>query len=121
MDSDERNRSISVLEENLPVNIFYAFFKLPASSSCILVGKFLNYCRKRYIEGSLLRLGTRTTDAQSSLFSSKSQTFGLGQTIWADKFCGILGIFRQFISTHFVTVSPLSMFFINQPIFLHKN
>ena len=53
-------------------------------------------------------------------FSSKSQTFGLGQTIWADKFWGILGIFGQFISTHFGTVSPLSMFSINQPLFLQK-
>ena len=38
-------------------------------------------------------------------------TFGLGQTIWADKFWGIWGIFGRFISTHFGTVSPLSMFF----------
>ena len=47
-------------------------------------------------------------------FSSNSQTFGLGQTIWADKFWGIWGIFGQFIGTHFSTVSPLSMFSINQ-------
>ena len=66
-------------------------------------------------------ISTRTTDAQWSLFSSKSQTFGLGQTIWADKFWGIWGIFGRFISTHFGTVSPLSMFSINQPLFLQKN
>jgi hypothetical protein len=53
-------------------------------------------------------------------FSLKSQTFGLGQTIWADKFWGIWGIFGQFISTHFSNVSPLSMFSINQPLFLQK-
>ena len=52
-------------------------------------------------------------------FASKSQTFGLGRTIWADKFWVIWGIFGQFISTYF-TVSPLSMFFINQPLFLQK-
>ena len=46
--------------------------------------------------------------------------FGLGQTIWADKFGSICGIFGQFISTHFGTVSPLSMFLINQPLFLQK-
>ena len=34
-------------------------------------------------------------------FSSKSQTFGLGQTILADKFWGIWGNFRRFIITHF--------------------
>ena len=51
-------------------------------------------------------------------FSSKSQTFGLGQTIWADKFWGIFG---RFISIHFGIVSPLSMFFINEPLFLQKN
>ena len=40
-------------------------------------------------------LCTRTTDAQWSLFSPKFQTFGLGQTIWADKFWDIchLGLF----------------------------
>ena len=38
---------------------------------------------------------------------------------WADNL-GRLGIFDQFISTHFGTVSPLSMFFINQPLFLQK-
>ena len=40
----------------------------------------------RYIEGWL---NARTTDAQWSLFSMKSRTFGLGQTNWADKFWGI--------------------------------
>ena len=49
------------------------------------------------------------------LFSSKSQAFGLGQTIW-----GNLGIFGWFISTYFGTVSPLSVFSINQPVFLQK-
>ena len=39
---------------------------------------------------------------------------------WADTFWGIWGIFGQFISTHFGTVSPFSMFFINQPLFLKK-
>jgi hypothetical protein len=53
-------------------------------------------------------------------FLSKSQTFGLGQTIWADNFWGIWGIFEQFISTHFGTVSPLSMFSINEALFLQK-
>ena len=55
-----------------------------------------------------------TTD-YGRLFSSKSQTFGLGQTNWADKFWGIFG---WFIRTHFGIVSPLSMFSINQPLFL---
>ena len=53
-------------------------------------------------------------------FSWKSQTFRLGQTIWADEFWDILGIFGLFINTHFGTVSPLSMFSINQPLFLQK-
>jgi hypothetical protein len=50
----------------------------------------------------------------------KSGTFGLGQTTWADKFWGILGIFGQTISTHFGTVSPWSMFFIIQILFLKR-
>ena len=42
------------------------------------------------------------------------------QTIWTDKFWGIWGIFGRFISTHFGTVSPLSMFSFNQPLVLQK-
>ena len=49
-----------------------------------------------------------------------NEAFGLGQTIWADKFWGIWGIFKQFISTHFGTVCPLSIFSINQSLFLQK-
>jgi hypothetical protein len=55
-----------------------------------------------------------------SFFSLKSRTFGLGQTNWADKVWGIWGIFGQTISTHFGSVSPLSMFFIIQPLFIQK-
>ena len=55
-----------------------------------------------------------------AFFFIEIQTFGLGQTIWADKFWGIWGIFCQFITTHFVTVCPLCMFSINQPLFLQK-
>ena len=62
--------------------------------------------------------GLRTSN--EAFFSLKSKNFGLGQTIWVDKICGIGGIFGQFISTHFGTVSPLSMFSINQPLFLQK-
>ena len=36
---------------------------------------------------------------------------------WADKFWGIWGIFGQYISTQFGTVSPLSMFSNNQPLY----
>jgi hypothetical protein len=38
----------------------------------------------------------------------------------ADNFWGIWGIFGQFISTHFGTVSLLSMLSINQALFLQK-
>ena len=44
----------------------------------------------------------------------------LGQKNWANKFWGILGILVQTFGTHFGTLSPLSMFFIIQPIFLQK-
>jgi hypothetical protein len=50
----------------------------------------------------------------------KSQTSGLGQTNWADKFWDIWGIFSQTIRTHISTVSLLSMFFNIQPLFLQK-
>ena len=42
---------------------------------------------------------------------------------WADNkisFGAFGGIFGQFISTHFGTVSPLSIFFINQLLFLQE-
>ena len=67
---------------------------------------------------NLLCWKARTTDEQWSLLSLKSQTFGLGQTNWADKFWVIWGIFGPTISAHFGTVSPLSMFSIIQPLFL---
>ena len=62
----------------------------------------------------------RTTDYQWNIFLSKPWTFGLGKTVWADKFWGICGIFSQTISTHFGTVSPLSIFSIIQPLFSQK-
>jgi hypothetical protein len=49
----------------------------------------------------------------------KSRTFGLAQTNWADKFWGIWDIFGQTISS-FGTMSPLSMFYNIQPLFLQK-
>jgi hypothetical protein len=55
-----------------------------------------------------------------ALFSSKSQTLGLGHTILADNFRGIWGIFSKFISTHFGTVSSLSMLSINKLLLLQK-
>ena len=86
-------------------------------------------CSSYYIDVSLLHWACvlyhlsfrpRIMDAQLSLFSLKSRTFGLGQTSWADKFWGIWGIFRQTISTHLGKVSPLSLFSIIQPLFLQK-
>ena len=41
----------------------------------------------------------QTTDVWWSLFSMISQTFGLGQTNWAHKSCGIWGIFNRTIGT----------------------
>ena len=52
-----------------------------------------------------LHLWSRTTGRPMKPFLSKSQTFGLGETIWADKFLGLRDIFGPFISTHFGTVS----------------
>ena len=47
-------------------------------------------------------------------------SFGLEETNWSDKFWGIWGVFGQTISTHFGTVSPLSIFSIIQPLFQQK-
>ena len=53
-------------------------------------------------------------------FFIEIQNFGLGETNLADKFLGIRGIFDQTIKTHLGTVSPLSIFFIIQSLFLQK-
>ena len=47
--------------------------------------------------------GLRTSNV-ALIFSLKSQTFGLGQTILGDNFWGIWGIFGQLVSTDFGTV-----------------
>ena len=57
----------------------------------------------------------RTTDAQWSLFSLKPQTFGLCRQFGQINF-GAFGVFLA----HIGTMSPLSMFSINQPLFLQK-
>ena len=49
------------------------------------------------------------------VFFRKSQTFGLGQTNWAENFGDIWGIFGRF-----GTVGSLSMFSIKQSLFLQK-
>ena len=61
-----------------------------------------------------------TTDAQWSLFSSKSQTYGLGQTIWTNTFWGIWGIFGRFISTNFVLWLPCPWFPLNNHYYYKK-
>ena len=84
----------------------------------LCIGYLLAYLGKK----AHLCTESRITDTQWNLVSSKSQSFGLGQTNLADKFWGIWGIFSQTISTHFGTVSPLSMFSIistkkNKPLY----
>ena len=47
---------------------------------------------------------------RETFFFENPKLFGLEQTNWAQNFKGIWGIFCQFISTHFGTLSPLSIF-----------
>ena len=99
----------------IPVSFYFHFWYVTVESWSKTDRVF------RQIEPSKdLALHARTMDAQWSLLLSKSQTFGLGQTILADKFRGIWGIFGRLINTCFVTSSPLFMFSINQPLFLQK-
>jgi hypothetical protein len=56
-----------------------------------------------FMRSAILQRVGKITDygrPMKPFFYQKSQTFGLGHTIWADKFWGILGIFGQTISTH---------------------
>ena len=55
---------------------------------------------KGFLYMSILVVHARHTDYGHPM----KQTFVLGQTIWSDKFWGIWGIFKQFISTPFDTV-----------------
>ena len=62
---------------------------------------------KHWVQSSII---SRTTDTQRELFFQKSETFGLGQTNWAQIFWGIWGIyFRANYQHYFGTVISLSM------------
>jgi hypothetical protein len=61
-----------------------------------------------------------TTDAQWSIFSLKSQTFGLGQTNWADKFWGIWGIFGYISALILVLWVPCPCFSLFNHYFYKK-
>ena len=72
-----------------------------------------------------VRLSKNSTNFVKSLdhrlFSSKSQTFVLGQTIWVDKFWDIWGICSKFISTNFGTVSLQLVVHVFQAIISTKS
>ena len=53
-------------------------------------------------------------------FFFKSQTFGLGQTYWAENFLRHLGYFEPSHQHYFGTVSPLSMGKCTWMFFLQK-
>ena len=61
---------------------------------------------------------SRTTDAQWSLFPSKSQTFGLGQTIWADKF-GAFGVFSAKVSAPILVQWVPCPFYKKLSLYIH--
>ena len=54
----------------------------------------------READGTYLEYNVIQESTDEAFLSSKYQLFGLGQTILADKFCDIWGIFDRFISTH---------------------
>ena len=87
---------------------FYVYF---LTTSVMKTLYFLKLCP--IIVDSLYDFVHGQWKPNEGFFSSKSQTFVLRQTIWADQFWGNWAIFELFISTHFGTVSPLPMFSIN--------
>ena len=108
-------------ENPKPIHSWYA-----CSSRSSFFAKCTKKVREKWLETLIMNCIKRSrifsthnhglrTYAQWSLVSLKFQTFGLGQTNWC-----IWGIFGRTISTHFGTVSPLSMFSIIQPLFLQK-
>ena len=62
--------------------------------------------------------GLRTPN--EAFFHGNPKLLGSGRQFGQISFLGIWGIFGQYISTHFSTVSPLSIFSINPPLFLQK-
>ena len=66
----------------------------------------------RFVLGPLL---SRTTDYRRPMKHFFIKTLGLGQTIWADKFWGIWGIFGWFSAPIFVLWVPCPCF----PLFHH--
>ena len=74
--------------------------------------------KSRFGDSGELYHGLRTPNG--AFFLLKSRIFGHRQTNCVCKIWGIRGIFGRFISTYFGTVSPLSVFSINQPFFYKK-
>ena len=132
---------------NVPASLHAAslqYSSLMSIRRCLVAqtkGRIINCCANKalttwglsnpiYLYTSLLVLGLLLALCKDyltdygrpiKLFALKSQTFGLGQTILAENFWGIWGILGWFISTHFGTVSPLSMLSNNQSLFLQKS
>ena len=55
----------------------------------------------READGTYLEYNVIQESTDEAFFHRNPNFLGLGQTIWADKFCDIWGIFDRFISTHF--------------------
>ena len=92
----------------LNVSIVYLFIMQKAEILKFSLRYFLNPNSKNEYAA------TQTTDTQRAFFS-KIPSF----LAWADKLAETFwGIFGLYISSHFSTMSPLSMFSINQPLFL---
>ena len=72
------------------------------------------FCRRKFGYCHVLRT------PNEAFFHGKPKLQGLGRKFGQINFFVIWGIFCQSISTHFGTMSPLSMFSINQPLFLKK-
>ena len=85
----------------IALNYMGSLFFKPKKWSTIWSRLWLQIAFYRRSELMIIDFSTfwpRSTDFQWSLFSSKSQTFGLGQTIWADKFWGILVFLADYLS-----------------------
>ena len=105
----------------LIIFVYSNFIQVPS----LIVSREYNAAKTQFQKGfhvSNLNPLYRLTDYRhpERAFFQKSRTFGLGQTFWAEIFWSIWGIFGRTISTHFGTVSSLSMFSIIQPLFLQK-
>ena len=81
----------------------FAGGNIPAKTQNVIGNQFLDSTTDKWVDVHNPATNQVVTQVHGlrtpneALFSSKSQIFGIGQTIWADNFWGIWGIFGSLV------------------------